>query len=139
MKKIRQLFDATMLRFLLVGAANTLVGSAVMFGLYNLLHCSYRFSTVMNYVVGSIVSFFLNKYFTFQNRERSLGQILRFVLNIVVCYLIAYGAAKPLAARLLSSASQTVQENVAMLVGLGLFTVLNYFGQRFFAFRKGRS
>ena len=29
-----------------------------------------------------------------------------------------------------------VQENGAMLVGMGLFVVLNYTGQRYFAFRK---
>ena len=28
-------------------------------------------------------------------------------------------------------------ERLSKLVGMGLYTVLNYFGQRFFAFRKG--
>ena len=33
-----------------------------MFAAYNLLHLSYWVSSASNYVVGSIVSYFLNKY-----------------------------------------------------------------------------
>ena len=67
MKKILSLFDAKLLRFLIVGVINTLVGSAIMFGLYNLAHCTYWASSAANYVLTSILSFFLNKYFTFKN------------------------------------------------------------------------
>jgi hypothetical protein len=31
---------------------------------------------------------------------------------------------------------KSVQDNVAMFVGMALFTLLNYIGQRFFAFRE---
>ena len=34
-------FDKTFLRFILVGVVNTLFGTAIMFGFYNLLHLSY--------------------------------------------------------------------------------------------------
>lgn len=68
---IKKFLDITFLKFVLVGVINTLVGTAVMFLCYNALHLDYWFSSAMNYVVGSIVSYFLNKYFTFQNKERS--------------------------------------------------------------------
>ena len=57
-----------MLRFLLVGVVNTLIGAGLMFLLYNVANCSYWLSSAVNYVVGGIVSFFLNKYFTFENK-----------------------------------------------------------------------
>ncbi len=136
MKKLLSLFDAKLLRFLIVGVINTLVGSAIMFGLYNLAHCSYWFSSASNYVLTSILSFFLNKYFTFKNKEQSFSQVLRFVVNIAVCYLAAYGVAKPLCRLILAGASVTVRDNVSMLVGMVIFTGLNYLGQRFFAFRE---
>ena len=136
MKKILSLFDAKLLRFLIVGVINTLVGSAIMFGLYNLAHCTYWVSSAANYVLTSILSFFLNKYFTFQNKEQSLRQVLRFVVNIAVCYGLAYGIAKPLCRALLAGASISVRDNVSMLVGMVLFTGLNYLGQRLFAFRS---
>lgn len=132
---MKKLLDPTMVKFLLVGVVNTLVGCGVMFLLYNLANCSYWLSSAANYVVGGVVSFFLNKYFTFQNHERSWKQVVKFIAIVAVCYLLAYGAAKPAVMGLLSGQPVKVQENVAMVVGMGLYTVLNYFGQRFFAFK----
>ena len=107
-----------------------------MFLLYNFARCSYWFSSAANYVVGSIISFFLNKYFTFRNYAHSWKQIVRFVINVAVCYLIAYGAAKPIVLYFLSGQSVKLQENTAMFTGMCLYSLLNYLGQRFFAFRK---
>ena len=133
---IRKLFDITFWKFILVGIVNTLVGTAVMFGCYNLLHFSYWVSSAANYVVGSVVSYFLNKNFTFRNKSKDPRVLVRFVVNITVCYLLAYGIAKPLVRRILSGSSVSIQENGAMLVGMCLFVGLNYLGQRFFAFRE---
>ena len=132
---IAKFFDATFLRFILVGVVNTLVGTGVMFALYNLAHCSYWFSSAMNYVVGSVVSYFLNKYFTFKRNERDPKLVLRFIVNITVCYAVAYGAARPLARWVLSGALEAVRDNVAMLFGMCLFVALNYLGQRLLVFR----
>ena len=135
---MKKLLDETLWKFLLVGVLNTLVGTAVMFLCYNLLHWGYWISSAMNYVVGSILSFVLNRSFTFRDQERSIHVVLRFILSIGLCYLVAYGAARPLAARLLSGFSMTVRDNGAMLAGMCLFVALNYLGQRFFVFRNRR-
>lgn len=125
----------TTIKFLLVGVVNTIVGTGLMFLLYNVFSVSYWISSAANYIVGSIVSYFLNKYFTFQNQEKSWKQVLVFALNITCCYLLAYGAAKPAVEYILSGAGEKVQGNVSMLVGMGLFLVLNYLGQRLIVFR----
>ena len=95
-QRLRGAVDEKLLKFLLVGVVNTLVGTAIMFGLYNLAGASYWLSSAANYVLTSILSYFLNKYFTFRSKGGSLREILRFALNIAVCYLLAYGVAKPL-------------------------------------------
>ena len=135
---IKKWIDGTLLRFLLVGVINTLVGCGTMFLLYNLAHWSYWSSSAANYIMGGIVSFFLNKHFTFRNRETGAGVVIRFVVNISVCYLLAYGLAKPAVGWMLGGMgfSEQLQGNLTMLAGSGLFVVLNYLGQRFFAFRK---
>lgn len=135
-KLIEAFFDKKFLKFLLVGVANTLVGSAVMFGLYNLAGCSYWFSSAMNYVVGGILSFFLNRRFTFGAEDGGWRQVLRFAANVAVCYLIAYTAAQPFVEWLLKDAGESLRDNVSMLTGMVLYTGLNYLGQRFFAFAK---
>lgn len=132
--KWSSLFDRTLLKFVIVGITNTLLGSAVMFAMYNLLHCSYWVSSAANYIVGSILSFFLNKHFTFQNQSKSISVVIKFIVNIVVCYLLAYGIAKPVVYYLLQNSSQKVQDNLSMLVGMIFFVGFNYIGQRFFAF-----
>lgn len=129
-------FDLRLLKFLLVGVLNTLVGAAIMFLLYNLAGCTYWVSSAAIYLIGSVLSYFLNKSFTFQNKGHSWKIVTKFVLNILVCYLLAYGIAKPLALQLLAGQSRKIQENAAMMVGLVLFTLFNYVGQRFFVFKS---
>lgn len=129
-------FDRTFWKFILVGVANTLFGTGIMFLFYNFFHFSYWVSSASNYIFGSILSYFLNKYFTFQSKAAAGRTLFRFVLNISLCYLVAYGGAKPLARLLFSGASVRVQENLAMLAGMGFFIALNYIGQRFFVFRS---
>ena len=130
-----KIIDKITLKFLLVGVINTLVGNGVMFLLYNLCSVGYGISTAANYIVGSIVSYFLNKYYTFKQHKKSRKEILRFIINILLCYTIAYGVAKPLAYLVFSGFSGALKDNFAMLAGSGIFIVLNYFGQRFFAFK----
>ncbi len=124
------------IKFLLVGVINTLVGASVMFFAYNFIGISYWFSSALNYIAGGIVSFFLNKFFTFKNRERSLKQVIYFILTVLICYVIAYGIAKPLMMYLLSGSSVVLQENAAMVAGMIIYTVLNFLAQKFIVFNK---
>ena len=124
------------IKFLIVGVVNTLFGAAIMFGLYNLAGCSYWLSSAANYFFGSILSFFLNKSFTFGNKDSLRNTVPKFVLNILICYLLAYGIAKPAVLYLLEGSPATIQENLAMFVGMCLFTAFNYIGQRYFAFKE---
>lgn len=128
--------NGTFLRFIIVGVINTIVGTTVMFISYNALHFSYWMSSAANYVIGSVVSYFLNKNFTFKNTEKGIKPVARFIINIAICYGLAYGLAQPLVYKLMEGHSQTVRDNIAMCVGMGLFVIFNYFGQRFFAFRE---
>lgn len=132
---MRKLFDPSMWKFLLVGVANTLFSAVIMFLLEDL---GYWPSTAIAYVAGSVLSFFLNRRFTFQSKAPFWPSVLRFAINVVVCYLIAYSLAQPLAELILGwiGLPELWVERLAKLGGMVLFTCLNYFGQRFFAFRK---
>lgn len=136
MQFLKIFYDKTFLKFIIVGVINTIVGAGVMFALYNIFHFSYWVSSIMNYVTGSIVSFFLNKYFTFKSSSFSFKEVIYFIINIAVCFFIAYSLAKPFAVYLLSGYSVSVQENTAMFTGMVIFTGLNYLSQRFIVFRK---
>lgn len=141
---IKKLLDKTFWKFILVGIVNTLFGMTVMFSLDYLLtavfdvdrEVSHWVSIAANYILGSVFSYFLNKYFTFENKDKGFKVVAKFTLNIVVCAVIAYGVATPAIKYILSDAGERVQYNVAKLAGMVLFVMLNYIGQRFFAFKE---
>ena len=124
--KIKSFFDITFWKFILVGLANTAFGAAIMFLFYNVLHLDYWISSASNYIFGSILSYFLNKNFTFQNKSKNWTVLYRFVINILLYYLIAYGAARPVVRFALAGASEHMQDNLSMLLGMGVFVGLNY-------------
>ena len=132
-----KIWKNSFVRFLLVGLSNTLLSLILMFLLEDL---GYWPSTAIAYVAGAILSFFLNRYFTFHSEERFWRSAGKFIINVALCYVIAYALAQPLVSWLLSETtiSSVWQERIAKVAGMVLYTLINYFGQRFFAFRKGK-
>lgn len=130
-----KLLDSSIPKFLLVGVGNTLLSMALMFTLEGL---GYWPSTAIAYVAGAVMSFFLNRKFTFRSEETFGRSAVKFAVNVAVCYVLAYAIAQPLAGWALgfTPLSGAWVERITKLCGMGLYTVLNYFGQRFFAFQK---
>lgn len=133
--KETKFLDASIWKFLLVGVGNTLLSMVLMFALEGL---GYWPSTAIAYVAGAVMSFFLNRSFTFRSQETMGRSAVKFALNVAVCYLAAYGIAQPVMELLPQPVFVPAiwWERLTKLVGMGLYTVLNYFGQRFFAFQK---
>lgn len=150
MKKIRDLFDKyrdfimEVIHFGMVGVINTLIGWGIMALLYNLIHMNYWFSSGISYFIGSVFSYHANAKLTFKVEERDKWLPRRFAVNIIVCYLVSFSVAKPLVARLIEltgladggGLSQALFENIAMIFGMGIFIVMNFFGQKLFVFRR---
>ena len=142
MKKLGDaIFDIRQfLKFGLVGILNTVIGTAVMFFSYNVLGLGYWLSSALNYIIGSICSYVLNKRFTFESRRKSKREIFRFIINISICYLVAYGVAEPLVRHMILllriNWDKSLLEQVAMLFGMCLFVILNFIGQKLFVFKE---
>ena len=139
MNKILSLFDIKMWKFLLVGVLNTLVGDGLSFLLINVTDMNLWLATAMPTALASVMSYFLNKHFTFKNTEKGWKPVLRFALNIAACYLLAYGIGIPAVQWLLADATPALRDNLTKLTGMCLFVGFNYLGQRFFAFREKKS
>lgn len=136
LKYIVRLFaDKTFMKYIIVGVVNTIIGTTIMFVFYNVFGISYWVSSASNYFFGSICSYILNKHFTFNHKEQGCKPFLRFTFNILICYLLAYGIAKPVIHWMLSGYNITIQENVSLALGMCLFVIINYLGQRFYTFK----
>jgi putative flippase GtrA len=133
------IIDKTFFKFIVVGIINTIIGSGLMFLLYNFWGINYWMSSAANYIVGSIVSFFLNKYFTFSLKEWTLFMVFAFIINIAISYFAAYGLAKPAMNYFLRHSPIEIRENAALLAGMCLFTGINYIGQRMVVFKPRES
>ena len=136
MKKILALIDVKLLKFIAVGLLNTAADAGLSFLLINLTDLNMWWCTAIPCALASVLSYFLNKHFTFKNTEKGLWPVVRFAVNIAACYLLAYGIAIPLMEWALSAADPVLRDNLTKVAGMCLFTGFNYLGQRLFAFRE---
>lgn len=145
MSKIKELyvqnkdFIMEVIHFGIVGLANTFIGLVIMGVLYNLIHLNYYLSSGISYFIGSVFSYHANGELTFKVENKDKWLPWRFAVNIIVCYAVAFGIARPFVRYLLASQSAVIVDNVAMVLGTGIFIVMNFFGQKLFVFRKRRN
>lgn len=128
----------TFVRFLMVGVANTIVGLSVMYLFLHLAGFSYWTSTFIGNTVGAIVSFFLNRNFTFRSQSSVSKSMIRFIAVILFCYFISYTMGQNLVEWILSNnhVTSSIKTDIAVLISTGLYTVLNYLCQKLFVFRS---
>lgn len=144
MKKIKELYEKNkefimeVIHFGMVGVINTLMGWVIMAVLYNLIHMNYWLSSGISYFIGSVFSYHANGKLTFKVEDEDRDKALpwRFAINIIVCYLVAFSVAQPLVEKVLASQPAVIVDNVAMILGMCIFIVMNFFGQKLFVFRK---
>lgn len=143
MKNQHAALKKELILYLLVGGSNTLLGWLLAWLLPLLFHTGYWLTSMIGLVIGGFYSYVLNKRFTFQSAQQSHRKTLpRFILNIGICYLLAYGMVKPLMNAMTSLAalfSKDTWTTISLLCANGVYIVLNYIGQKFFAFRHDES
>jgi putative flippase GtrA len=76
------------LKFVLIGATTSLV----YFGLFALLNTivklDYKFALSISYVLSILFQFFSNKLFTFQAKDKTVYQFGKFILLVMLNYLL---------------------------------------------------
>lgn len=148
---LKSFFDIKFWKFILVGILNTLIGEGVVLVLTNPVGWKqYDWgpgaAAFAGVVIGSIVSFFLNKYFTFKSTEKGWKPVLRFTANIVACMIVRIITATAVSAisksagwTMLGMDIDTFAGNLSWAVGACVFVACNYVGQRFFAFKEKKA
>ena len=134
-------FKDKRVRFLIVGGLNTVVGIGVTWIVYVCFGVSIFASkesmplhvivigTLTGQVVGTVHSYFWNKYFTFRSKKKSWAEFFRFVLVYAVQYGVNLGLTT-LLDRLIA-----IPWLITVVVTL-VCTLLSYFGHNLFSFRK---
>ena len=127
----RLLLEPSLRWFLLIGLGNTVLSLAIQLSLYSWAGLGYWASSALAFVIASVSSFYFNRKYSFHSKGNVGRDAARFALNIAVCYLLAYGAAQPLAQWAIPRLGWEW-----LVRWQGQITCLNYFGQRCFAFQE---
>ena len=124
-------------RFLLVGLLNTFVGLTLMFLLKNGLSWPYWLATFTGNSLGAAVSFLMNRSFTFKSKVSVQKGGPRFLAVILICYFLSYSTSRFISGLLENMewwSDLISSDNLAILLGSGIYTISNYYGQKRFVF-----
>lgn len=144
MKVIKKLFgffwDRSLLVFAIIGGLNTLCSTGISFVLENVVGWPLFPSMAVAFAVCSVASFYFNRKYSFKSKA-PLGQsILRFSLVVTGCFLLSFGINNllmPWARAALFPGIPDMWYSLVRIVGVQVvFTVLNYIGQRLWAFKS---
>jgi putative flippase GtrA len=130
--------DPLLLKFILVGIMNTAAGLSAIFLLLNVINVSYWLSTFLGNIIGAAVSYYLNRSFTFSSQASINRSLPRFIIVIVFCYFVSFSFAKAAAEFIYTGFPQAfflTQDMLAVLMGAGFYTILNFWGQKYFVFK----
>ena len=116
--------------FLLVGVANTLVGLSVIYLIKWLGAAGDTIANACGYVFGLLVSFILNRNWTFRHSGTVLPAAIRFLMVFAIAYAANLGVV------LILIHQVGVNGYFAQLLGVPPYTALFYLGSRYFAFRR---
>jgi len=122
-----------LLRFAAVGVLNTAVGYAVIFGCMYLLGWGAVISNIAGYAVGLVVSYTLNRTFTFRSAAGKKQEVVRFLSIFIVAYLANVGALMLLIDHV------GMHKGWAQLAAGAVYTGLFYLLSKYYVFAESHS
>ena len=117
------------IKFGLVGLANTLFTLSLFFLLGKVMELHYLIVNPIAYFIPTITSFYLNKKWTFKSDGNVKKEGAMFFLVIGVAFCIQYSLLYLMVEKL------AMDEYVAQLTGMVVFTGCNFLGQKFVTFK----
>jgi putative flippase GtrA len=117
-------------RYVAVGVLNTAIGYALIFAFMYAAGLSPKVSNVLGYAFGLVVSYGLNRVYTFHSRNAKAPEFVRFLL----IFAIAFGA--NFAALALFLQMPQIPVPLSQLAAGGVYVVTSYVLSRRFVFRE---
>jgi len=121
--------DFTFFKFALVGVLNTGLTIGVIFLLKYLFSTNDVLANFIGYVLGLACSYFLNKKWTFNHSGEYLSTAIKFLMVFAVSYSINVFC-------LLQFIKLGVNDYLAHLIGMPIYTLIFYLGSKYFVYSK---
>ena len=126
---IQKLLNNQLCRYLFVGLMAVLIDGVAYVLLTQYSDLDPTLAKRISFIMGSIWAFLMNKYFTFQSKQKKISEPILFI----VVYVLGF---------LLNSVSHDLvyqwwkSSLWAFLVATGLSTVFNFIGQKYIVFKS---
>jgi putative flippase GtrA len=130
MATMPKLLNFTLIRYLITGVGNTLVGLSVIYFCLYVLGWKSAPANLVGYGAGMVFSFAVNKRWTFADTGSHISAFLRFAVVLCVAYLVNLVTVLEL------EQAFHVNKDLAQAAGVTPYTLVGYFGCRFYAFNK---
>ena len=125
---VKKYIDKSTLVYGIVGVINTIVGYGIMFGL-TFMGVVPEIANALGYGIAFIVSYLLNKKFTFQSKHTHKRDFTRFVIASTLAYM-ANLSVLVVCYRILSW-----NEYIALIVASIVYVIIGYLLHKFWTFR----
>jgi putative flippase GtrA len=120
------------IKFLIVGALNTLVGFIVYFICIKSYNIHYVTSLIISHIIGVIHSYFWNSRWTFRVKVVSISKISKFILVYSITFIINL-----LSLSIFVDFLQ-IDKITSQLFALTITTILSFLGHKYWSFRKNK-
>jgi putative flippase GtrA len=117
----------TLLRFLGVGALNTLAGLAIIYAGKGLFRLDDVTSNALGYGCGIALSFALNRRWTFLHTGAAWPALIKFLASIAIAYAANLAA-------VIAAIHLGLNSYAAQAIGIPIYTAIAYWGSRRYAF-----
>lgn len=115
-------------KYLIAGMLALLTDSVVYYVAFHFY--SYSIAKSISFICGTFTAYFVNKYWTFEKKEKSLREVLKFAVLYATTFFVNVGMNK------LSLTLFPGYVFFAFLVATGSSTILNFIGQKWWVFKR---
>jgi putative flippase GtrA len=123
------LFLPSLVRYLAVGVANTSLSLAVIYGCMAILGAGVHESNAVGYVFGVVLSFVLNKRWTFRHKGSAWASFAKWLGVLAVAYMCN------LAVVHVSAVVLGIDPYLSQLTGIPVYVAVGFLGSRLLVFR----
>ncbi|RDU56684.1 GtrA family protein [Helicobacter sp. MIT 99-5507] len=121
--------DSKFVRYLIIGVFNTAIGYGIIFILMAFLVIP-EIANIIGYIIGIIISYVLNKIYTFRTKTKSKKEFFRFVICMICSYLINF------IVLVILYRNFGVDKYIATIIASVFYTISGYIFSKYFAFKN---
>ncbi len=118
------------IKFNVIGVINTIFGYSIVFGTMYFLNFDAKVSNALGYILGVLLSYYLNRKYTFKSEAKVKDEIFKFFGVFVVAYILNF------LTLIISIEYFNINEYIAQIISAVIYTLTFFILSKFFVFKN---